>query len=75
LCGDNHPASSSGCTVHKELQRLHNASINYKNNIIKNRNNIVNEDGDPRGKTLLDPPNVNDNKVFPNISQKSVPYK
>lgn len=73
LCGGNHPTSYRGCSVHKKLQRLHNASTNYKNNVIKNRNNIVSEDGGPSEKTSLDPPNINDSKAFPSFSQTQPP--
>lgn len=46
LCGDNHTANYRGCYVHKNLQRLHRNSSNFKTNT-SNVSNVSNVNSAP----------------------------
>lgn len=71
LCGGDHTANYRGCSVHKSLQRFNLKSnpksknfVNYNTNV--NKQGIQSSDG-----TLSTPPNITDNKTFPNLTQNS----
>jgi hypothetical protein len=69
LYGGNHPANYRWCSVHKDLEKIHNDSKNIlKKNV--SQNIYVNEGKSLFDKTSSDPSNFNpnDNKTFPNLS-------
>jgi hypothetical protein len=70
LCGGDHIANYRGCSVHKSLQRSNlKSNPNSKNYV--NYNTNVNKQGiQSSERTLSTPPNITDNKTFPNLTQK-----
>lgn len=69
LCRGNHTENYRGCSVHKSLQRSNfKSNSTLKNHV--NINTIVNKQETlPSVMTHSPPPNINDNKTFPNLTQ------
>jgi len=69
LCKGNHTANYRGCLVHKSLQRSNlNSNSTLKNHV--NINTIVNKQETLSSViTHSPPPNINDNKTIPNLTQ------
>lgn len=69
LCRGNHTANYRGCSVHKNLQR---SSYKPNSTFQKNVNNYTNvnkQETRSSEMTHSPPPNINDNKTFPNLTQ------
>jgi len=71
LCRGDHIANYRGCSVHKSLQRsIFKSNSNFKNHV--NNNTIVNmQEPRPSVLTQSSPPNISENKSFPNLTKNS----
>lgn len=70
----SYTANYRGCQLYKDLQRLHYGKTIPKTNTSKpnlNYSQILNEGGNSSDGAQRDPPNINDNLSFINLTQNT----